>query len=276
MGDITVRAAEGAIYLAVPLDNRPATTPIVEICLDREAAERLAGQIQIGLAALDVGVAPKVDALPEGVIEIAGERYMRDPSGRLVPLPLVKPQHALEDQTVRKIIGHAEALSAQIDRFRGHTIDDISAFCELLAGQYSERRGGERGNVQLSTYDSLMRVQVTVQDQITFGAELDAAKQLVDGCIVKWSTKAPLAPEIRALIEHAFQVDHAGKINRAALYQLRRLDIDDADWRAAMAAVADAMRVVGSKEYVRFQRRVSTRAPWSPITVDLAKAGGVS
>ena len=52
---------------------------------------------------------------------------------------------------------------------------------------------------------------------------------------------------------------------------LLRLDIDDPRWKQAMEAIRDAMRVTGSKEYVRFYRRASIAARWEPVTIDLAR-----
>ncbi|MGD9770104.1 MAG: DUF3164 family protein, partial [Pseudolabrys sp.] len=49
---------------------------------------------------------------------------------------------------------------------------------------------------------------------------------------------------------------------------------DDAQWRAAMSALGDAIRVIGSREYVRFYRRTTTQAPWQAITIDIAQAFG--
>lgn len=206
----------------------------------------------------------------DGTLTVDGNTFLTDASGRLVPKELVKPQHLLEDQTVRKIVGYAQELSDQIARFRGHTFDDVAAFAELLAQQYGTRVGGKKGNITLTSYDGLLKVTVQVQDQMTFGPELQVAKQLVDDCITAWSDGARV--EIRALVEHAFQVDKEGRINRAALFQLRRLDIEDEQWRTAMTALGDAIRVIGSKQYVRFYRRATRVEPWTPITIDLAAA----
>lgn len=201
---------------------------------------------------------------------IDGRDYMRDSRGALVPAGLVKPAHLLEDQTVRKIHAFATDISEQVSRFRGHTVDDVVAFIELLSESYGGKRGGAKGNITLTSYDGCLKVVVQAQDIITFGPELQVAKGLVDKCITAWAEGAN--DNIRALVEHAFDVDKEGKINRAALLQLRRLDIADADWRAAMAALSDAMRVIGSREYVRFYRRDDPKGKWEAITVDLASA----
>ncbi|MGD9539060.1 MAG: DUF3164 family protein [Alphaproteobacteria bacterium] len=204
------------------------------------------------------------------VIEINSERYLRDARGALVPERLVKPADRLADQTVRKIIGFAVELSAVVSRFRAHTFDDIGALQSLLSEQYGAAIGGRKGNVTLTSIDGTLKVQVQIQDHISFGPELQSAKALVDACITGWADG--VRPEIRALVEHAFQVDREGRIDRGALYQLRRLDIDDNRWRAAMVALTDSMRVIGTSTYVRFYRRDTPQAPWRPITIDLASA----
>lgn len=216
------------------------------------------------------------DATPEpqgdGIILLGGDKYMRDTSGRLVPLEAVKPEDLLMDDTVRKVIAYAEDLSARIARFRGHTFDDIAATVDLMTEKYGRRPGGPKGNVTLTSFDGTLQIKVQVQDQITFGPELQKAKDLADACIARWAEGAN--PQVRALIQHAFQVDKEGRINRSALFQLRRMHVEggDADWTAAMEALSSAIRVIGSKEYVRFYRRDTPRGRWEPISIDLASA----
>jgi hypothetical protein len=196
--------------------------------------------------------------------------YMKDSKGRLVPEHLVKPLDLLMDQTVHKLIGYAEGLSDQISRFRGHSFDDIASFLALAADQYGAKIGGQKGNITLTSYDGTRKVQVAVADRLTFGAELQVAKALIDECIVDWSEGA--RAEIRALVEHAFRPDKEGQVSRDAVLALRRVDIDDDRWCRAMDAITDSIRVVGSKSYIRFYKRADSQARWEPITVDLAAA----
>ncbi|GEO82294.1 sulfate transporter [Pararhodospirillum oryzae] len=196
--------------------------------------------------------------------------YLRDAKGRLVPEHLVKPLDLLMDQAVRALIGHAETLSGQIARFRGHSFDDVASLLALAADQYGARIGGAKGNITLTSYDGCFKVQVAVADRLTFGPELQIAKALIDECIVDWSEGA--RAEIRALVEHAFRPDKEGQVSRDAVLALRRVEIDDERWRRAMDAITDSIRVVGSKSYIRFYRRADPQAPWQAITVDLAAA----
>lgn len=211
------------------------------------------------------------ETLEPGVILVAGEKFMKDGAGRLVPIDVVKPIDKLQDQAVRKMMGYAEALSAQVGRFKAHCFTDFAALQDLIAEQYKAKPlGGAKGNVTITTVDGTMKVQIQVQDQIAFGPELQSAKALVDECIADWAQGT--RSEIRALVEHAFQVDKEGRINRGALFQLRRVSISDERWKQAMEAIGDSIRVIGSSTYMRFYKRERADGRWEPVTIDMAAA----
>lgn len=209
-------------------------------------------------------------AVPPGVVEVNGKPYLTDPKGTLVPLEAVKAQHRLEDEVVRKIVGYAAPLSAQIARFREHTFDDVDQFVALLEQNYGLKRGGRKGNISLTTFDGLQKVLVKVADQIEFGAELQVAKGLVDECLAEWSAES--RTEIRAIVQRAFNVEKGGLINRAELFSLLRLEIEDERWQRAMTAIRESMRVVGSKRYVGIYQRAKATDPWTHISLDAATA----
>lgn len=207
---------------------------------------------------------------PAGITEVGGVPYMHDARGHLVPVANIKAEDKLEDELVRKIIGFAEALSAQITRFRDHTMADIAAFDGLLAQQYGSKVGGAKGNKTYQTFDGLLKVQVQVATQIAFGPQLQTAKALIDECLNEWSEGS--RPEIKSIVTRAFNTDQEGKINKSELFMLLRLEIDDDRWNRAMDAIRTSIRPIGSKEYVRFYRRDGLDENWQAITIDLAKA----
>lgn len=205
------------------------------------------------------------------VVEISGRLFMVDAKGRHVPVDLVKPTDKLEDQLVRGLMNHAGELSNQVARFKGHCFEDIAAFLDLLAEKYQvTSKGGQKGNMTFTSFDGCMKVQVAIADQIGFGPELQIAKSLIDECIEEWSSDA--RSEIRALVDHAFEPRQEGKVNREALFSLRRVEIGDERWQRAMQAINDAIRVQGSKAYIRFYRREKPTEAWENVTVDLASA----
>lgn len=196
--------------------------------------------------------------------------YRKDARGAFVPEESIRPMDLLIDGEVRKIVDFARDLSAQIARFKGHTFEDIGSLQALVAQEYGAPLGGPKGNVSLTSFDGLMKVQVQVQDCLDFGPELQAAKKLVDECLTDWASES--RAEIRALVTRAFQVDKEGRINRAEIFMLLRVEIEDERWKRAMEAVRDSIRVIGSRTYVRFAERDAADGPWRSITIDLANA----
>jgi hypothetical protein len=201
-----------------------------------------------------------MNAVPEG--------YLADAKGRLVKATMVRPQDLLEDQMVREVMVHADELSAQIARFRLHCFDDIAAFLDVLREKYGGSRGGTKGNMTFSSFDGCFKIQVAIADRLTFGPELQVAKEKIDECIADWSADA--SDHIRVLVQHAFQTDKEGLVNREAIFALRRVEINDERWQQAMAAIGGSIRIEGSKSYLRFYRRPSPEAAWTAVTIDLA------
>ena len=195
--------------------------------------------------------------------------YRPDAKGRLIPQRLVRPQDVLEDQTVRRILAYAVDLADQIARFRAHSYADVGALLEIFTAEYGGgRRPGRKGNYSLQTFDGRGKVVIQVQDKQTFGPELQAARQLIDECIDEWSEGT--RDEIHALVQHAFQPDRQGKVDREAVFRLRRLDIDDDRWRQAQRAIDDSIRIAGTRVYLRLYIRQTPEAPWRPVPIDIA------
>ncbi|WNJ93989.1 DUF3164 family protein [Bosea sp. 685] len=195
---------------------------------------------------------------------------MRDAKGSLIPIENIRAADQLEDETVRKIMAFAEDLSAQIRRFREHTFADLNGVHALYQQDYGAKAGGEKGNVTFQTFDGLKKVQVQIANLIEFGPQLQQAKALIDECLKEWGAES--RPEIRALVNRVFNVDQAGQINKAELFSLLRMEILDERWVSAMKAIRDAIRITGTKEYVRFYMRSRPNDEWRAVAINIAAA----
>lgn len=196
--------------------------------------------------------------------------FMADSAGRLVPISTIRPIDIERDKLVREIVAKALDLSNALAKFKGAAFGDIEAFVELSAEQYGVKLRGAagKGNLSLSSFDGRYKVVRAVSESITFDERLVAAKALIDECITDWA--AGSRPEIHALINNAFQVDKAGKINTGRVLGLRRLEINDARWQQAMQAIGEAVQVTGSKQYVRVLERVGDTEQYRAIALDVA------
>jgi hypothetical protein len=203
-------------------------------------------------------------------VDVGGTLYLRDAKGSLVPLAAVKPADLLMDEAVRALIGKARKVSADLSAFKALAFENVGSLQALLAQNYGASIGGAKGNLTLLSFDGCQKVQVQVSDQLDFGPELQAAKALIDTCLTEWAASSGV--ELKAIVTRAFSVDKAGQINRAELFMLLRVDIQDERWVRAMDAIRDSIRVVGSRTYVRFYERDAPDGAWRAVPLDIAAA----
>lgn len=183
-----------------------------------------------------------------------------NPQGRTIPDSMVTPADRMKDELTRRLADAADELQAQIIAFKFTALTELEAAKALLFEQYGVKVGGAKGGFSIRSFDGSTEAEVSVADRIVFGAELQAAKALIDECIEDWTRNGN--DNVRILVEDAFQVNKAGRIDTQRVLGLRKhkmkvpgTDQLDQRWIRAMDAVTDAMIVDRTATYVRFYRR---------------------
>ena len=144
---------------------------------------------------------------------------------------------------------------------------DTAAFVSTSAEVYGVKIGGKKGNVSLTTFDGRLKLTRQMADLISFDERLQAAKELIDQCLNDWTANA--RPELKAIVDQAFEVDQAGKISTGKVLSLRRLDIGDERWKRAMHIIGESLQCTGSKPYIRAQIR-DENGKYQTISLDMA------
>ncbi|HDR1196584.1 DUF3164 family protein [Pasteurella multocida] len=201
-------------------------------------------------------------------VEMNGKIYWKNIKGNLVPDEMVKEIDKERDCLVRGFVEQALEKQKEVRAFKKQVFDDIDAFIQLSAEKYDVQLGGRKGNVTLLSYDGEYKLIIAVQDRLTFDERIQAAKQLIDECLHEWSADA--RPELRSIINDAFQVDKEGNLNTARILSLRRVEIQDERWTKAMQAISDSIQIVDSKDYVRFYKR-DENGNYQQISLDMAR-----
>lgn len=213
----------------------------------------------------DVNEYQKALALP---VERMGEvDYMRDSKNRLTPVDQIPERDLLEDQLVRGVFASFMGVRELMRAAKARAMDDVQAFRAAMAERHNVTMGGEKGNLQFLTFDGRYRLQVSVQNVLQVNSDVEVAEQLINQCLDKWTKGSPMP--LRAIVDRAFKRNADGVLSTAALVELRGLKIDDEDWNRAMGILADAMRVVATREYIRVHER--KESGWELVPLDLAK-----
>lgn len=203
-------------------------------------------------------------------VMIEGKEYWRDAKGNLTPAELVKEIDKARDALVHEWVERGRDLSKAISHFKEGIFGDVQAFIELSAEKYGAKVGGNKGNVTLFSYDGKYKIQRAINESLQFDERIQAAKVLIDECLNEWSEGS--RPELKALIERAFNVDKEGNLNTSRILGLRRVEIQDSRWQNAMQAISESVQVVSSKAYVRLYERVGESDQYVPIALDVAGA----
>lgn len=194
--------------------------------------------------------------------------YWQDAQGHLVPESRIRDIDKLRHQLVVDVCRRAKIESQRLATFKQAAMDEVAAFVAMSLEQYQVNTGGTKGNVTLISFDGKFKIERQIADTMAFSEQLQAAKTLIDECVVEWSEGS--RSEIKALVMHAFQADKAGKINTARVLGLRRIDIKDDKWQRAMQAIADSMHATSSKPYIRFYELDERTQEFRPISLNVA------
>lgn len=194
--------------------------------------------------------------------------YMRNTAGHLVPEDQVREHDKMRDQVVRELATEAEDLHARLAAFKKKALGDIDDLVTIAGERYGVKLGGQKGNVTAATYDGSHKVLRSYAERVRFTEEIEAAKALINQCIVRWSQGAN--GNIRALVDRAFRTDGQGQLKTGAVLELLRLEIEDDEWVRAMEALKDSIQTAGTAVYIRVYKRVGDSDQYQAIPLDLA------
>lgn len=188
-------------------------------------------------------------------------KFWRNAAGHLIPVDQVSDLDRMKDDLAKTLVAQAETIASGLEAFQMKSLSEMTAAKALMLETYGVKVGGARGGFSIKSFDGEVEVELAVADNISFGSELLAAKALIDTCIAGWDTDGQTDPRLRALVDHAFQVNKKGRIDTKRVLGLRKLPmkdragVPDPTWARAMEAVTDALIVDHTATYVRYYRR---------------------
>ena len=194
-----------------------------------------------------------------------------DPKGRAVPEEYVPEMDKKRDALVERIIKKADKLAEQIAIAKLDIVQSIDSYLEELA-KSKKTREDWKGNISLGNFADDLRIERRIDDAIGFDEKLQMVKSILD----KW-VAARLEGSDESLgkvVSQAFNMDKKGRINTAMLLKLLHLDIQDKEWKKAMAILKESIIVKNTKQYINFRRKAATDTgeEWQTICLNFNAA----
>ena len=107
-------------------------------------------------------------------------KTMLNSRGDSIPTYIVKPYEKQKNRLVNSIHKEAVTLNAKLAAFREKTRDRMLTFCKKCYADAQVKMRGDKGNLTLSSYDNLRKVQISVQNTIAFDERLSIARDLIN------------------------------------------------------------------------------------------------
>jgi len=195
-----------------------------------------------------------------------------DARGHLVPLSLIPEIDQRRDALAERLIKGARKMNAALAAFRKECADGIDGYLAFHAKSKKVKETW-KGNIQLKSFDESLMIERAMSDRIDFNESLQLAKAQIDVWLK--NRIGGTDPSLAKIISQAFNVDKKGRINTAVILKLMRLEIEDGDWKKAMAILRESITVSSTKLYIRFKEKVQGEGgeAWRNISLDFADAG---
>ncbi|HBG06295.1 MAG: hypothetical protein A2075_12050 [Geobacteraceae bacterium GWC2_58_44] len=193
--------------------------------------------------------------------------FRQNGKGHLVPEHLISPVEQMTDDLVTELAAKWRSLSETIAEFKQTTFGDVHALLGTINEEFQVKKGGEKGNVQLFSYNGGYKLLVAVNEKIGVGPELQACLEKIRECVQVWKEGAK--PELIVLLDELLAPNGKGSVSIGKLLEVKRYKFDSDDWRMAMKALDESLRVVGSKQYLRLYERNESGA-YIAIPLDIA------
>lgn len=200
--------------------------------------------------------------------ETVPEGYAKDAMGRLVPVSMVPEYIRQRDALVLELVDKFTAENQRLKDLKQRALEDVAAHVQLVAEKYGAKVGGDKGNVQLVSYDGLRKLTRVRAARVVVTEGIQAAEQLITDLLAEWTEDAK--QELRVLVDRAFRRNKAGEISVSRMLDLVSVEIEDERWIQATNAIREALQAEGSVTYIRAYQRDRTDRPWRAIPLDIA------
>ena len=174
-----------------------------------------------------------------------------DEAGREIPYSRITQYERLAERSTAKLAREADRINKSLTAFKTAIKDEAVALYEAFCRENNGKIGQGKGNATFYNFDRSIKVEVTVNEAISFDENTIAlAKTKLDELLSDGLAEAK--DFVKPMVMDAFQTS-GGKLDTKRVLGLRRYAdrIKDARYAEAMTLIDKSIRKPKSKEYFR-------------------------
>lgn len=194
---------------------------------------------------------------------------IKRPDGSYIDYKDVEPRQQLGHDLVSRFFPEAEALSDNLKALKKSVLSEMHAYRWVMMEDYGLQVGRPEGGFSLKTIDGLRKIEMSVSKHISFGPEIEAAKELLMQFLADELEGS--SNVIQEIFNKAFKLSSTGRLDTGGILGLKTHRFDHPLWNRAMDAIDDALVADSSTVYVRFYNVDPENKQESLLPLDIAK-----
>lgn len=198
------------------------------------------------------------------------ENYIKKSNGDMVLKANIPAVDLLRHELVERLVERGREIAELVEQYKREAYLEIEAFVDVCATEYGIKRGGKKGNITLPNFDGSLKVLLSRDEQAQFDERLALGQQLIRECIDELLDGAN--PELKMIIDSAFQVNKQGQVSVSRISGLRHLKISHPKWNQAMDVLKDSIFAAGRRTYIRLYERKRETDKYTQISLDGSSA----
>ncbi len=199
------------------------------------------------------------------------EKTMIDSMGQSVPIRYVSKYDRERDRIVQRIRMRWEKGRTALEKIMSDSLADLDQLAKAR-GEAGLDPSGAKGNMQVSSFDGLTTVGLTVRYEIHLDDRVKQARDLMLEYARGLASQlgGDDAQALLELIDEAFQATRSGSLSIARVLSLMRRDIKAAQWQEAKRLLSESMETRRGKSYLRVEARKDRQHDPEAIRLDIA------
>lgn len=185
----------------------------------------------------------------------ASDSFWEDEAGNKTQYSRLFPHEKLQEKSAVKLFRQSEKISKQLESFKS----EVEAICLKIYDQYlkdkSIDKSGKKGNFTWYNFDRSIKVEIAIQERITFDEMgIQATKEVLNEFLDEnIESKVQI---IKDMVTDAFSTSN-GKLDARKVMNLLRYEgkVRNKKFSKAMELLRDSIRRPDSKTYFRIWGR---------------------
>lgn len=183
------------------------------------------------------------------------KKVWKDHKGESIPDKYVNPYHKKKEKVVGRLVKQAEDLSERLKVFKNNAFNAADElYYEMLRMHHMDEPEGGKGNRTFFNFDKSIKVEISVDDVISFDEQITLAQAKINQFIAM--KLKDVDTDITELINRAFTTSK-GRLDKARVFSLFSLNVKHHLWTEAMDLIRQSIVTNNTRRYIKVYKRDS-------------------